>query len=513
MKNIKIILVLFFNLIIFVELLNANNIIIKQKDFENKTVYMDVNTYKVLEFKKRIKDVQVTNSDNIILEFMDNDALPLQSLKVFARQTSNESAIITFTDNSFISVKFNIIPNLSNLINLAKNRYPKLNVEQINDTIFLKGSVENEKDIKLIFDMFQKSAIDTEKVIVNLLSTSNPKMIRIKLYAIEIEKGKDIDLKNNWFMSSKNYKSINNSNYPLSKYPIPYRTKSIYISDPNNTGKYLKQEIDIPLVGDLDKFYGVDNQRISSVETAIDGLMKSAVSLTGGLTAAANFLGKYFNAGLTINYLAKEGVANILDETTLITLENKEAIFHAGGTIYVKVTKRDGDGITTELNPIDYGLKLTISAKEVMDNEFISLTTHVTSKELDWANKVGGIPGFKNKSVKTSVIIRNKSTIILGGLVNSSNSNADSKVPLLGDIPLLGFLFKSNQILDKRKELVFFITPEIVNASNNDQKDLLAKNKKIMKKKIYKNDKEMYLDAFNLTFKKDKNNESLKTIK
>lgn len=511
MKKMKTILILFLNLVMFVELLNATNIIVKQKDFENKTVYMDVNTYKVLEFKKRIKDVQVTNSDNIILEFMDNDTLPLQSVKVFARQTSNESAIITFTDNSFLSVKFNIIPNLSNLINLAKKKYPKLNVEQINDTIFLKGSVENEKDIKLIFDMFEKSAIDAEKVIVNLLSTSNPKMIRIKLYAIEIEKGKDIDLKNNWFMSRKNYRDLNGSNYPINNYPTPYGEATRYYT--NQDGDRTKETYDQSLVNDPSSFYKVDNQRIAPVEDAIDDLMKNAVSLTGGLTAAANFLGKYFNAGLTINYLAKEGVANILDETTLITLENKEAVFHAGGTVYIKVTKRDSDGVTTELEPLDYGLKLTISAKEVMDNEFISLTTHVTSRELDWGNKVDGIPGFKDKSVKTSVIIKNTSTVILGGLINSRNSNADSKVPLLGDVPLLGFLFKSNATKDTKKELVFFITPEIVNASNNDQKDLLEKNKKTMLKKTYKNDKEMYLDAFNLNFKKKKDNASLQTTK
>ena len=241
--------------------------------------------------------------------------------------------------------------------------------------------------------------------------------------------------------------------------------------------------------------------------------MKNAVSLTGGLTAAANFLGKNFNAGLTINYLAKEGVANILDETTLITLENKKAIFHAGGTIYIRITKRNGDGITTDTKPIDYGLKLTISAKEVMDNEFISLTTHVESKEIDWKNQVDGIPGFKDKSVKTSVIIKNKSTIILGGLVNSKNSNADKKVPLLGDIPLLGFLFKSHSSNDTRKELVFFITPEIINASSNDQEDLLKHNKKAMLKKTYKNDKEMYLDAFNLNFKKEKSGTTLKMTK
>ena len=64
---------------------------------------------------------------------------------------------------------------------------------------------------------------------------------------------------------------------------------------------------------------------------ALTNAVENSVSLTGGLSMAANYLGSGFNTGLTLNYLASQGVATVLDETELITLENKKSVFHAGG--------------------------------------------------------------------------------------------------------------------------------------------------------------------------------------
>ncbi len=180
--------------------------------------------------------------------------------------------------------------------------------------------------------------------------------------------------------------------------------------------------------------------------------MANAVSLTGGLSGAANFLSKYFNTSLTLKYLADEGVANVLDESTLITLENKEAVFKAGGEIYVRLQSDE----KAELRTIAYGLELTLTAKEVMNDEFVHLNVVTKSRELDWKNQVDNIPAITNKSVNTTVIIRDKATVVLGGLVNNNNSKALDKIPMLGDIPILGALFKSSTFKEGKSELVFF---------------------------------------------------------
>ncbi|XOB62598.1 hypothetical protein ACMC56_02045 [Campylobacterota bacterium DY0563] len=444
-----------------------------QKDFENDTIFIDVNSYKILEFNKPIKDIQITNSENLVAEILENKNAPLTRLKIYAKNAGNESSIITFQDSSFISVGFNIVPHLKNLINMAEELYPNIKIEQINDTIFLKGSVKNEKDKEKILDMFTKFEIDPEKKIVNMLSTSNPKMIRIKLYAVEIDNDKGIDVKNNWTLSRNNYYQATDPDNADLKYNVPI-SDSVYDS--------------------------VNGQRNFNLDDALKDIISNAVSLSGGLTGAANHLGKYFNTSLVLQYLSTEGVANVLDESTLITLENKEAVFKAGGEIYVRLEAQDA----VELRQIDYGLELKLTANEVMNNEFIHLNITTKSRELDWANQVDNIPAITNKSINTTVIVKDKATVVLGGLVNSQNAKDIDKIPVLGNIPILGFLFKSTSFKEGKSELVFFITPEIVKAANNNQKQEFDKNKKIMFDRYEKDIDNKYIDMLNINFENGK---------
>ncbi|PLY04796.1 MAG: hypothetical protein C0625_15570 [Arcobacter sp.] len=459
----------------------ANDKFINQSEFENKTIFIDVNSYKILQFNKRIKSVEITNSDNIIVEILENTENPLTRLKVYAKEASNETGLITFQDDSIITVGFNIVPHLKNLINMAENRYPELNIEQINDTIFLKGNVPNQKDKDKILDMFSKFDIDPEKKIVDMLSTSNPKMIKIKLYAVEINNDKGVDIKNNWTLSRKNF-----------------------FQSVDTDGLYQNNAIR------NDSWGLVNNQRNIGLDQEIDVMMKNALSLTGGLSGAANYLGKFFNTSLTLKYLADEGVANVLDESTLITLENKQAVFKAGGELNVRLQSDE----KAELQKLYYGVELTLTAKEVMNDEFVHLTVTTKARELDWANQVDNIPAITNKSIETTVIIKNNSTIVLGGIINSKNTKDLEKIPLLGEIPILGFLFKSSSFKEGKSELVFFITPEIVSASSNNQMDKLKVNKKKMFDKYKKETKEKYLDMLNINFGKigDSSEEKLNAI-
>jgi len=478
----------------------ANERIIYQKDFENKTIYIDVNSYKVLQFEKRVKTVEITNSENIIAELLEDNNNPLTRLKIYAKEASNESALITFQDNSIITVGFNIVPHLKNLIFMAESTFPGLKIEQINDTIFLKGNVANQKDRDKILDMFLKFDIDPEKKVVDILSTSNPKMIRIKLYAVEIDNDKGLDIKNNWTTSSKNY-----SRYTINENRLIPTSFNDETGVTTYTNKEREYDWNLPL-GNVDNS-NINDQYSENVASALDSIMGNAVSLTGGLSGAANFLSKYFNTSLTLQYLADEGVANVLDESTLVTLENKEAKFMAGGEIYVRLSSDE----KAELRTLPYGLELTLTAKEVMNNEFVHLNIITKSRELDWTNQVDSIPAITNKSINTTVIIKNKATIVLGGIINNENTKDIDKVPLLGDIPVLGALFKSSSFKEGKSELVFFITPEIVQAVDNNQIETFKSNKKKMFDRKDKDVKQKYLEVFNLDFD-SKNNTSEKKL-
>ncbi len=417
--------------------------IIYQKDFENKTIYLPLHNYRTLIFDKRIKDIKLTNSKNIHAEFISNEHNTLKVLKVLGKTIGNESAIIILENGDSLQINFNIIQNLNSIISLLKHTYPNLIIEQANDTIILKGSVRDYKEKDLVLDIFKKSGIKIEEKLVDMIETSTPsKMIRVKLYVVEIKNDEGLDLKNNWTLSSKNFFQSVDKDGLFQNNPID--TSSLW-------GK-------------------VNNQRIIELDNALDKTLTNAVSLSGGLSGIANYLGKYFNTGLVLQYLANEGVANILEETTLITLENKNATFRAGGTIRVKAAALTAAGAPViKIEKIKYGLQLDIKAKNVMKNNYIDLEIKTINTKIDWANQVDNIPSFLDSEVITNVLAKDRSTIVLGGLINQQNSKDINKIPALGDIPILGFLFRSKSFKEGKSELVFFITPEVVDPAENNQ--------------------------------------------
>lgn len=441
---------------------DINERVLTQDKFANKTVYLPLNNYRILKFDKRIRNIQLTNSSNIQADFIDNKEFPLMMLKILGKEISNESAIVTFHDDKSLQINFSIMQNLDSIITLIKSAYPNLVIEQANDTVILKGYVKNYREKDQVIDIFKKAGITLEDKLVDLIQTSEPsKMIRIKLYAVEINNDTGLDLKNNWSVGYRNHTALRTSEDEYA-----YTRNDFYDSS--------------------------IAQANASVSQAMDGILANAVTLSGGLTGAANHLGKLFNTTYVLNYLSSQGVANILDETTLITLENKESTFRAGGSLKLKANAITPEGVpVTMIETIKYGLELKIKAKNIMNDQYVDLEIDTSNTQIDWANQVDGIPSFFDKIIKTNVLAKNQSTIVLAGLINHENSNDVEKIPLLGDIPILGKLFTSKSFKEGKSELVFFITPEIVDPMENNQFELYKERKrKMLDTRKYKDEDE-----------------------
>jgi pilus assembly protein CpaC len=472
MKVLKIIMALW----VCVTFTLANSL--TQKELYDQNFSINKGAFKIVEFEKMIRNIKVSSEEFIEVDFLETNANPLKGIKIFAKAIGNGNILITFDDATSMHININIVENLTTTINVAKQISPNLDITQSNGKIILKGTIQEQKTKDKILDLFSKSGIDLKTDLVDLTTLENPdKMIKVKLYAVEINNNKGLDLKNNWFVSSKNYMEVKDPgglyyNKPLNSFGADYQVDSYKeVTDTNGDTSVVPNSWNTVTNA---KTSQANNQRNTLVNGAIDQIMANSVSLTGGLTGAANYLGKHFNAGLTLNYLSSKGVANILDETTLVTLENKKAEFHAGGTIYLKVQTTTDQGVpSTQIQNINYGLQLDIQAENIVNEQFINLNIITKSTQIDWANQVDGIPNFTEKSIKTNVVAANNSTIILGGLINTQNSKDIDKIPLLGDIPILGFLFTSQAFREGKSELVFFITPEIVDPKSNNEKAFL----------------------------------------
>lgn len=172
-----------------------------------------------------------------------------------------------------------------------------------------------------------------------------------------------------------------------------------------------------------------------------------------------------------INMLVNERKAKLLAQPTLVSLNGKDAKFLSGGEYPVLIYERDRVNITWK----EYGIKLDLTAK-VEGNNNIVLTLKPEVSSIDRANSVtivgsqttgsAVIPAFTSRKAETTLVLRDNETVVIAGLINNTQEAVDSKLPLLGDIPVIGYLFKSREFRDSRTELVFLVTPSIMKNMN-----------------------------------------------
>jgi pilus assembly protein CpaC len=166
--------------------------------------------------------------------------------------------------------------------------------------------------------------------------------------------------------------------------------------------------------------------------------------------------------GLNVGFLEGNGMARVLAEPTLVALSGQSASFLAGGELPVPVPQGLGT-ISIEYKPFGIGLTVTPT---VLSNERIVLKVAPEASDLDYTNAVSingvAVPAISTRRADTTVELGDGESFIIGGLVSrTTTSNAD-KVPLLGDIPVLGTFFKQNKYQMNEKELVILVTPHLV---------------------------------------------------
>ncbi|AFY40066.1 type II and III secretion system protein [[Leptolyngbya] sp. PCC 7376] len=184
-----------------------------------------------------------------------------------------------------------------------------------------------------------------------------------------------------------------------------------------------------------------------------------------------NFVGQLV-AGLLRNTTTK-----IVADPTLIIQEDEIANIDLTedivvGTRQIEITNNDGDVIGAGEEPVidEVGLQVEVEVTGIDDNGFISMNIEPSISSIAGSEIVDDEPvTLKRESKLTSglVRLRDDQTLILAGVIDERDIVETSKVPLLGDIPLIGSLFRSSSRLNSRRELLFIITPQIIDDSQN----------------------------------------------
>ncbi|HEX4899413.1 MAG TPA: type II and III secretion system protein family protein, partial [Pyrinomonadaceae bacterium] len=198
----------------------------------------------------------------------------------------------------------------------------------------------------------------------------------------------------------------------------------------------------------------------------LSGIISGALS-----SSALNMLVMGGNSLAMLRMLQTEGSLRELAEPNLIAMDGQEASFLAGGEFPVPIVQGGSDKTTVSIIFKEYGVRLNFKPT-IIDEDHIRLELEPEVSTIDFANgvKFDGflIPALKTRRAKTGVELRDGQSFALAGLLDNSEIKSLSKVPVLGDIPVLGSLFRSKSFQKNETELMFIVTAMLVKPVNRD---------------------------------------------
>ena len=186
----------------------------------------------------------------------------------------------------------------------------------------------------------------------------------------------------------------------------------------------------------------------------------ASISAPGAGLALGYLVGNVGESLLAVqlNALQRDRKLNILSNPSITTLENLKAHIESGADVPFRTVDSDG-------NPVVEFRKATLSldvTPQVVEGDIVKLNIDTKKDELDFTRTVDGNPTILTKNARTNVIVANGETTVIGGLNKETLQDANSGVPGLKDVPVLGWLFKVDTKTDELEELLIFITPYIL---------------------------------------------------
>lgn len=295
--------------------------------------------------------------------------------------------------------------------------YPKVHVQMIEDRVMLRGKVENQYEHDTALKIAGLYTGGDGSGVIDLLEMEHPSQIRLEAQIIEINSDYTKNLGIQYWSQTPGSNSSSDSSTGNSNSGIT--------------------------VGTAGLFYGGEDF--------------SSARKHGG------WLGSHIaNVNVTLQALINEGKARILSRPSITTMSGKAANILIGGRIPIPVS--DGNG-NVSIDWHEYGMKLNI--EPVVDSEDkITSKVHAEVSTLDYSHGVKidsfSVPGIATREAESEVNVRSGMTMAIGGLINSEDAKIVSKIPLLGDLPIIGRFFRHTSNTRDKREVIILITPTLV---------------------------------------------------
>ena len=288
----------------------------------------------------------------------------------------------------------------------------------IEDRVMLRGKVENQYEHDTALKIAGLYTGGDGSGVIDLLEMEHPSQIRLEAQIIEISSKYAKDLGVQYWSQKPGSNSGGSSDNS---------------KNPNSSIN----------VGTAGIFYGGEDY---SSSRSRGGWLGSHIS---GVNA-------------TLQALINQGKGRILSRPSITTLSGKTANILIGGRIPVPIS--DGNG-NVSVDWREYGIRLNIEPK-VDSEDKITSKIHAEVSTLDSASAVKidsySIPGILSREADAEVNVHSGMTMVIGGLINSEDSKSISKIPLLGDLPIIGRFFRHTSNTRDKREVIILITPTLV---------------------------------------------------
>lgn len=190
-----------------------------------------------------------------------------------------------------------------------------------------------------------------------------------------------------------------------------------------------------------------------------------AIAGLGGSLALQSDSG---NNKIALDAQKKDGLVKILAEPNIMAISGQDGEFHAGGRIFIPVLQGGGSTNAIQLEERDFGVRVKFTPT-VLEDGLINLRVRpevselsATGTEVTAAGTRSVLPSFTVRSAATTVQLRDGQSFAIGGLIKNNVTETVKRFPILGEIPILGVLFRSSEFQHDKTELLFVVTPRLV---------------------------------------------------
>jgi general secretion pathway protein D len=417
--------------------------------------------------------------------------------KLVTNKESNSLVITDFSDNietvrKVVSImtyggkKDSLIVNLENIVaSDAKKNLDEISKSKFNQKIETeKVAIISNKDNNSLVLIGKKQNIDYLAKYIRNIDTQGSLIKR----EVEVMPLKNVEATNvikiiDAIIGKKVYVDPNDK--PLAS--IDEESNSIVVMGPSDELDYVKAlineldkekaqvyvqariiEVNDELVNQIGVSYGifggkVGNNGLAAFSSNLNGGSGSIDLVTGALNLDIPDITSGLALGASLNLLKQNGALDVVSEPSILAINNKESSIYVGETISVKTSSSVTDGGTTNENFKREDVGLTLKVKPRISNDTkVTLEINTILEGVKTTQTTSGNADTSKKEIKTTAILNNGESVIIGGLIENRVESTNQKVPLLGDIPLFGELFKNKANNTKKNNLVVIVTPYMI---------------------------------------------------